>query len=97
MLDYHDPPTPATCDVCAYVSEHAGADQRLEHTMTRIATAYLVQDLEHVGGGSLRLSEIAVSSIGYPGPQQPIEPRHWFWALMTEATLRISLDQGGGQ
>lgn len=71
--------------------------KRLEHTMTRIATAYLVQDLENVGGGSLRLSEIAVSSIGYPGPQQPIEPRHWFWALMTEATLRISLDQGGGQ
>ncbi len=95
MLDYHDEPIPTTCDVCAYVAEHVDADQRLEHTMTRIATAYLLEDLADVGGGPLRLSQIAVSSVGYPGPEQPFEPRHWFWALMTEETLLISLDQGG--
>ena len=97
VLDYHDPPTPETCDVCSYVRDHPEVDLRLEHTMTQIATAYLIEDLEDVAGGPLRLSEVAVSSIGHPGPQQPIEPRHWFWALMTERGLLISLDFGGGQ
>ena len=97
MFEHHDPPTPATCDVCAYVRDNPNADQRLEHTVTEIATAYLLEDLEQVGGGPLRLDQIAVSSIGHPGPQQPIEPRHWFWALMTERRLVISLLPGGGQ
>ena len=59
--------------------------------MTQIATAILLEDLTLEGGGPLRLSQIAVSSIGYPGPQKAIEPRHYFWALMTEPQLVVAL------
>ena len=91
MLDYHDVPQPVICDVCAYSEANPSANNRLEHTITRIATAAILEDLREAGGGPLSLIQMAVSGIGEPGPVTRIDPRHWFWALMTERRIGLVL------
>ena len=90
MIAKHDPVVPDTCDVCKYAVEHV-LDSLVEHTMTQAATVFLLEDLE-ASSAPLPLGSIAVSSIGVePGPVHPFEPRHWFWALMTEDDIVLSL------
>lgn len=55
-----------------------------------IAQSILISDLEKAPAPK-PLRAIAQSSIGFPGPQIPIEPRHWYWALMQFPDARISL------
>ena len=66
VLDYHDPPVPESCLICAYVRDHAEANQRLEHTMTIAAAAIIADDLTKLGQPR-SFQSIAVGSIGFPG------------------------------
>lgn len=91
MLDFHEEPRPEACDVCRYVLDHA-LDCAYEHSRTRVATAFLLSDLEDLTGGSASLSSLAVAAAGVePGPVHPLEPRHWFWAMFHHPDIRISL------
>lgn len=87
---------PDRCYVCEYVvSRPADAlDLRVEHTLVWIAQQMLIEDLREAGGEALPLETLAVSGIGEPGPVTRLEPRHWYWALMTERKLVISLREG---
>ena len=91
MIVKHEPVSPDTCDVCKYAVEH-GLDSGVEHTLTQAATVYLLEDLEAAPDGYLTLSGIAADAIGFePGPVHPFEPRHWYWALLTEHEIVLSL------
>lgn len=94
MLDFHDKAQPETCDVCKYAIEHE-LDCAYEHSRTRVAAAFLLQDLGELNSGeTTKLSSLAVSETGVaPGPVHPLEPRHWFWALYYESTIRLSLER----
>ncbi len=60
--------------------------------MTEVAISYLLADLGDLGGGPTQLRGIAVDSIGVePGPVHPIEPRHWYWALIEYPDFAIVL------
>ena len=92
MLERHPEPIPGICDVCRYAMDE-GLDNESEHALTRLATLLLIHDLEEMGGGPLRLSGLAVSI--FPpvdqGPQHPIAPRHWFWAIFHEPDVQLVL------
>lgn len=90
MLEYHDDPQPELCHVCAYARETSDADQRLEHTLTLTAAAVISLDIEQFGQPR-SFRAIAIESIGWPGPEQPIEPRHWYWALIEEPRFMVSI------
>lgn len=91
MLAFHPRPEPQGCDVCKYAIEHE-LDCGYEHARARIASAFLLQDLEELGGGTTKLDSLAVTEVGLePGPVHPLELRHWFWAMFYEPTIRISL------
>ena len=90
MIDYHGEPVPEICDVCKYAVEH-DLDCGYEHGRTNVATAWLVEALEEARE-SVRLRAVAVSAAGVePGPVHILEPRHWFWAMVHEPDIRISL------
>ena len=91
MYFLHREPIPDECDVCAYVRDHEQADQLLEHTGVRIAVGLMVEDLL-AEGHPMRMIQLHRSGFGYPGPDHPIEPRHWFWALLVMPGFLISLD-----
>lgn len=94
MLELHNPPVPAACDVCKYAVEHQ-IDPQYEHARTRLATLWLLQDLEDLSGEPARLSGLVIYSAGVaPGPVHELEPRHWFWAMFYESDIRLTL-QGG--
>ena len=82
--------------MCEYVEARKAEnlDLRLEHTLTWIAQNMLIADLLETSGEALPLEALAVSGIGEPGPVTRLEPRHWYWALMTERSLVISLREG---
>lgn len=91
MLGFHEPPIPGTCEVCSFAIEH-GLDPRYEHALTRLATLWLLQDLDDLAGQPARLSALAVRSAGVePGPVHELDPRHWYWAMFYEPEIRISL------
>jgi hypothetical protein len=93
MLQYHARPEPDACDVCRYAVEHA-LDCGYEHARTRVATAFLLEDLEELHGATTRLSSLAVAEAGFePGSVHPLEPRHWFWAMFHEPRIRVSLEE----
>lgn len=60
--------------------------------MTMTAAGFIADDIRDFGQPR-SFQAIAVSSIGWPGPQQPIEPRHWYWALMEQPFFMISIDE----
>jgi len=91
MLDYHVDAQPGMCDVCDYAAEH-GLDLPYEHALVRIATLSLVEDLAQLHGGTTRLGAVALSHTGVePGPVHEFDPRHWFWAMLYEPRIRLSL------
>ena len=55
---------------------------------------HAIDDLMEANGAALPLEALAVSGIGEPGPVTRLEPRHWYWALMTERNLVIALREG---
>ncbi len=90
MLAYHAVPQPVTCDVCKYALDHS-YDCAYEHARVRVATAWLLDDLEQIEGESAALIGLAVSHVGVePGPVHPIDPRHRFWAILHEPDIRLS-------
>ena len=92
MYFFHRDPLPDVCDVCAYVRDPADADQLIEHTMVRAAIGLMVDDLT-TEERPTRMSQLHRAGIGFPGPDYPIEPRHWFWALMVMPGFLITLDE----
>ena len=92
MYFFHREPIPAVCDVCQWVRNHDGADQLVEHTKTRLAIGLMVDDL-HEASRPMRMLQLHRAGIGYPGPDHPLEPRHWFWALLVMPGFLISLDE----
>ncbi len=91
MLDYHTHPVPTACDVCAYVVAH-GLDCAYEHARVRLATEWLLEDLEDLESETAALLGLAVSHVGIePGPVHPMDPRHWVWAMLHEGRIRVSL------
>ena len=91
VIEKHAVASPETCDVCRYAVAHA-LDVLVEHTLVQAATVYLESDLESAPDGYLPLGAIATDVIGYePGPVHPFEPRHWYWALLTERRIVLSL------
>ena len=91
-IEFHEPPIPDSCEVCRYLEQHVDLDSRREHTLAMIAQAILIQDLED-SGTPLRMSSIHIESIGFPGPQHPLEPRHWLLALLDSPEIRLSLTE----
>ena len=66
-----------------------------EHARTRLATLWLLQDLKDMAGEPARLSSLAIRSAGVsPGPIHELEPRHWFWAMLYEPDIRLTLARG---
>ena len=97
MLERPDPPILDACDVCKYAVDHQ-VDSDYEHARTRLATLWLIHDLEDLAGGSSRLSGLSVYSAGVePGPIHELEPRHWYWAVLYEHDIQLSLRRGGRQ
>ena len=93
MLEYHRSPQPENCDVCEYVLEH-GLKVDDEHALVRLATTFLLEDLE-VDGGDLPLRSLAVRESGFaPGPVHELDPRHWYWAMFYEPRIRLILQTG---
>jgi hypothetical protein len=92
MYFFHPTPVPDECDVCAYVRDTDGEDQLLEHTGVRIAVGLMVEDLLNEGR-PMRMIQLHRAGIGHPGPDHPIAPRHWFWALLVMPGFLIALDE----
>ncbi len=91
MLDYHRAPQPDTCDACEYAVTH-DLDCAYEHALVRLATLSLLEDLGALAGETTRLDALAVRSSGVePGPLHALDPRHWFWAMLYEPDIRISV------
>lgn len=88
---FHREPVPQICDVCAWVLDHEGADQLLEHTKTRIAIGLMVENLREAGH-PLHMLQLHQAGFGFPGPDHPLEPRHWLWALVVMPGFMIGLD-----
>lgn len=95
MIERHVTPEPDACEVCLHVVTHPDEDLdlRLEHTLAWICQAMLVQDLAQAQR-PFPLQSLAVSGIGEPGPVTRLEPRHWFWGMMTDRNVLISLREG---
>lgn len=87
---FHREPQPETCDVCLYARYHPEADQLLEHTSTRISTS-LMADALAAAGHPLHMLQLHRSTFGFSGPEHPVEPRHWLWALLVYPDFRIAL------
>ena len=94
LFFFHREPIPVTCDVCAWVQANDG-DQLLEHTKTRFAIAIMADQLREAGH-PLHMLQLHRAGFGYPGPDHPFEPRHWFWALLVMPGFLISLDETRG-
>lgn len=93
MLERHNPPVPETCDVCRYAVNRK-VDSDCEHARVRLATLWLVHDLEELEDQSARLSGLTIGTVGVePGPVHELEPRHWYWALLYEPDFRVSLNR----
>jgi hypothetical protein len=92
VLEYHVQPQPDTCDVCKYAVEY-DSDCAYEHARARVATAFLLEDLQELAPGeTTKLDSVAVVSTGVePGPVHALDPRHWFWAMYYEPVIRLSL------
>jgi len=59
--------------------------------MSWVAQSTLLYDLSSVS--PLPMRAIHVETIGYPGPEQKIEPRHWLMALLDTPQVKLSLSQ----
>jgi hypothetical protein len=92
-IEHHQPPLPESCEVCRYLQERPEFDARREHTLAMIAQAIMIQDLNEAGV-PLRMVSIYQESIGFPGPQQRVEPRHWLLALLETSEIRLMIDEG---
>ena len=89
-LEFHNPPQPDACEVCRHQLRNPDFDARREHTMTAIAQQITVDDLE-AAGSPLSFGSIHIGAIGFPGPEQRIEPRHWVMALLETPDVRLML------
>ena len=58
--------------------------------MTAIAQQITVDDLA-AAGVPLPFISIHVETIGFPGPQQQIAPRHWVMALLETPDVRLTV------
>ena len=93
LVEHHEQPRPESCEVCRYLQERPELHARLEHTLTRIAQVIMLTDLEE-SDQPLRMRSIYQESIGYPGPQMRIEPRHWLLGLLEAPEIRLLLHRG---
>ena len=88
-ITYHNPAQPDACEVCRHHRRNPEFDARREHTMSWIAQETLLYDL--AGATALPMRSIHLETIGYPGPEQKIEPRHWLMALLDTPQVKLSL------
>ena len=91
LVEYHEQLRPEVCEVCRYAVEHPEYDARLEHTLTRFAQVTMASDLRDAGQ-PLRMMSIYHETIGYPGPETRIDPRHWTLGLLEAPEIRLVLD-----
>ena len=94
LVEYHQPPRPESCEVCRYLPERPELDARLEHTMTRVAQGIMMSDLGE-SERPLRMTSIYQETIGYPGPEMRINPRHWLFGLLETPEIRLMLEREG--
>ena len=92
LVEYHAEPVPDSCEVCRYLVEHPEYDRRLEHTLTLFAQVTMLTDLEDAGD-PLRMTSMYVETIGFPGPQTRIDPRHWLLGLLEAPEIRLMLEE----
>ncbi|MCK9486743.1 MAG: hypothetical protein M0R73_08600 [Dehalococcoidia bacterium] len=89
-IEFHNPRRPDTCEVCRYLLERPEYDARREHTLSMIAQAIILDDLRDASG-PLAMRSVYQETIGFPGPQHRIEPRHWLLALLESPEVRLLL------
>ena len=92
LVEQHNDRLPDTCEVCRYLETHPYLDRRLEHTLTMLAGANLLQDLgESDGPLSMRSIYTETFAGDAPGLAAPFEPRHWLLALLAAPEVRLTL------
>jgi hypothetical protein len=88
---FHRDARPETCEVCLWIRDNDG-DQLLEHTKTRICMSLLLDDLREARH-PVHMQQLHRAGFGFPGPDHPLEPRHWLWALLLTPAFMITLDE----
>ncbi len=91
FVQNHPAPTPDSCEVCRYLAEHPEHDRQLEHTLTQMAQGIIWIDLE-TADQPLRMRSVYQETIGYPGPEIRIDPRHWTLALLELPEVRLTAE-----
>lgn len=93
LVQQHTARFPTTCEVCRYLETHPYLDRRLEHTLTMLAGANMLQDLQEARGPlSMRSIYVETFAGDAPGRPAPLEPRHWLLALVSAPEIRLTLE-----